>query len=359
MHPKELLPSRLAEVMKMTEGHLWCLSENFDRHYWPTRPRPVGKKIRELDVPKPFLKKQLRALHRFLARDFHPHGIVHGGASGKSCVTSATVHCGRKYMISRDIKDCYPSISPEALHVKLLKYGFSVATALLLSRLLTVRGHIPQGSPVSGDALNLFLHDGDVALGSFAGRRGTKLSRTYDDIIASVDVPDKISEVEDAIEAQIIGHDLAVNQKKKAEAGFQIHGNRPKVHNLVVEDRRGVGLPDDQARRAISLAEVYRRSAKVVSAGSLASVATKRAEIHGWMHYCRQIRFSPAAQIRRLMEAGDRYVARRLKRVGLGSETRQWWLQTERRNEPARIAKLWQRNCLLRAGVRTMGGALG
>jgi len=170
--PKDVTIDVLAKGMKLTGGQLTHLALNLDNGFHPTRKQRVGNRDREIDAPKKHVKARLRRLHRLLMRLTPAHRCAHGGARGKSCVTSARQHCGRRFIVTRDVKDCYPSILVDALKSRLRRLGFRSDVAWVLSLLLTVRGRVAQGSPVSSDALNLYLFDADRALSALAGTIG-------------------------------------------------------------------------------------------------------------------------------------------------------------------------------------------
>jgi hypothetical protein len=145
------------------------------------------------------------------------------------------------------------------------------------------------------------------------------------------------------VEKQIHGHGLAVNVKKRLRQGVQVRGGSspPRVHNLDVSSRRGVGIPEEQAQKALAVAEQYVRSARVVSAGTIEAVAYKRSVLHGWVCFCRQAEIGPSSHLRRLLDAGDRIVRRRLERLGLKAYKSKWWLNSGKHNEPRRLARQW------------------
>ncbi|MGD8451333.1 MAG: reverse transcriptase family protein [Phycisphaerae bacterium] len=312
-----------------------------DAAFLPTRQKRVCGKIREIDAPKPQTKSILRKLHRFLVRAVPPHPCAHGGAKSRSCFTSARRHLGRRYVVTRDVRDCYPSISQLELKKRLLGMGFGSDVALLLSFLCTVRGRMAQGSPVSSDALNLFLYDADRALSAACGRNGSRYSRTYDDMVISVQSPSLAEWPGDAMRRQIEGHGLSINARKLRMNGFAAQHREQRVHNLRVNNRRGVKIVAEQTAKALALAEAYLRGAKVVSADSLEGLARKRAQVAGWMYYTRQADFGPARHIKRLLEAGDRHVMRALASRGLSARRGKWWITSKKRNEPRRLAQAW------------------
>lgn len=343
MYPGKLTVDDIARAMTLSVPVLWGLARNMDQAFRPTRQKCVRGKTREIDAPKPVPKRVLRRLHRFLQRNIRAHPSAHGGARGRSCFTSARRHLGRRYVISRDIKDCYPSISQAALKNRLLALGMRSDVALLLSLLGTVRERVAQGSPVSSDALNLYFYDADRALSAACGRVGAGYSRTYDDMVISVDSPALAEWPGDAMRRQVAGHGLTINTRKLRKNGFRPRHHEQRVHNLVVNNRRGVRIADEQAKQAVELAESYLRGAKVIGPDSLEGLAYKRSQVTGWMYYCRQADIGPGRHIRRLLEAGDRHIQRALGAAGMVPHRNKWWVVAPGvRNEPVRLAAEWK-----------------
>lgn len=342
MHPRSVTIDEIARAVSLSESHLWALGRNMDRAFCPTRRKNVRGKVREIDAPKRMTRRILRRLHRFFQRKLRAHSSVHGGARSRSCFTAARKHMGRRYVVTRDIKNAYPSITQGALKHRLLRLGFRSDVALLLSLLLTVKGRLAQGSPVSSDALNFFLFDADRALSAACGKRGANYSRTYDDMVISVNSPRTAEWPGIAMRRQIENHGLQINLKKHREGGFQPSHYEQRVHSIVVNNKRGLRINGMQARHAVELAQSYIRSAKVVSHNSLEALAFKRSQVTGWMHYCRQAEFGPARHIRRLLDSGDRHVERALTEVGLIPYRNKWWLVSQVRNEPRRLTNAWR-----------------
>ena len=346
VQPSSIRPEDLANALPLSVDALWGIARSIhssaDAFYKPTRREQTKKgKLREIDEPKPFLKALLRREHSFIQEHLPAHKMAHGGVRGRSCFTSASTHKGRKYLIQRDIKDCYPSICTLALYRRLKRLGFRANTARLLSLLVTARGRVPQGSPTSSDALNLYLRDADQAILSLCGRLRCRASRVYDDFVISTDDPASVATVTRAIEREIAEHELQVNEAKRRRSGFLSPSKQQRVHNLEVKSRNGVGINRDQARVAIEAAESYVRTARCVSPDTLEVAARKRRKLTGYMGYCGQADYGPVKHLRRLLKQGDRLVCTRLLQAGI-TRKRKWWVISPSRNEPRRLERLWR-----------------
>ncbi|MEX2306489.1 MAG: reverse transcriptase domain-containing protein [Pirellulales bacterium] len=329
--------------MGLSLGKTWELGNNFEVCFKPRRMQCVGRKHRPIDPPYPGPKKLLRRLHRWLQSQEWHHPMAHGGIRRRSCFTSANVHLGQPNVWTRDASSCYPSISPDMFVRMLWKLGFRYDTAKLLTLLCTMRGQIPQGSPVSGDALNLFFWEMDQAISSRAGNQAIKPSQVADDIVLSGKNIESGEMLINVVEAELTKLGIKINQRKKQKAGFQDASKDRLVHGISTSKRRGTCINSKQTTFARQLAESYLVSCKSVSAESFEALANKRRSLVGWMHYCRQAHFSPAKHIRRLLEAGDRKISEKLLSLAITANKNKWWIVTRKRNEPRRIANVWQR----------------
>ncbi len=311
-----------------------------EEKYTPDKEKKGKSRI--IDPPKPEAKRLFRRLHRYLTRHIPAHGGAHGGVRGRSCFTSARKHLGKRHVVIRDVDNCYPSISTEQLRQEMLRNRYRSDVAWLLSRLFTVHGRIPQGSPLSSDALNIFLYRSDNVISSACGRHAAEYGRVYDDHVASFDADEFVDIVEEIMERQIAKAGLEINRRKCEINGHQPAHRRQLVHGLVVNSKRGIRIAPEQSKKALHAAESYLASARVVDADSIQMVAYKRQVVHGWMHQCRQAEHSPAKQIYRLLKAGDRKVEARLKQHGLARFCKAWWVNSKRKN-PRLIARAWRR----------------
>jgi hypothetical protein len=341
MKPSKLTPRVLASELHMSVPFLVRIACHVDGYYKPTRLQRIKGKLRQIDPPTYAFKKLLKRLHRFLQRDFDFHPAAHGGVRRRSCFTAATRHKGRQFIITRDVKDCYPSITADSLRRRLLRLGFRSDAAWLLCRLMTVHDRLPQGAPTSGDALNFFLYDADEEVSSVCTTSAARYTRTADDMVVSVCSMDAVNAHVAMLETQIEEHGLKVSQRKRDKHGLQPSHKQQRVHNIVVNNKRGTGIVPEHVKEAIRRAEDYVIAARCVSADSLEAVALKRSRVHGWMYYCRQARFSPARHLRRLLEQGDRLVCRRLQ-IEQVTRTRRWWLNIPRENRPKKLALRWR-----------------
>ena len=143
----------IAVSLKLPIKRLFQIARNIESYYCDRRQQETKPgKWRGHRRAKQRLKFRLKALHELLQAFGFYHPAAHGGVRGRSCFTAAREHLGKKAVSTRDIKDCYPSVTKEQFRQKLLALGFRSDTAFALAGFLTCRDRIPQGAPTSNDA---------------------------------------------------------------------------------------------------------------------------------------------------------------------------------------------------------------
>jgi hypothetical protein len=179
--------SWLADECGTTEDFLWILAKDSKVMYKPTRRqvKKGGRGYREIDAPKQEYKRILKRVTKVLSSHIRHHPAAHGGVPGRSSFTSARAHCGAKFVVTRDIKDCYPSISRKELFRAFRLLGASRPFAKFLSSIMTVHERIPQGGPPSCLALNLCFLRMDDHFYRRAESQHSNYRRLADDFVIS------------------------------------------------------------------------------------------------------------------------------------------------------------------------------
>ncbi len=355
MRAQDLRPADLARAAGATEEELWHMARNTQRHYFPTRKKPIRGKVRELDEPRPRLKAILQRIHRYLECLYPPHPRACGGVSGRSYLTSAQAHAGARIILTRDVEKCYPSTTAGEIRRALLKLGFRSDVAKLLSLLFTCQGRLPQGSPASSDAINLLFADSDHRLASLCGQARGTYTRVIDDFVISVNSPRAIKGLGKAMELEIASHGLAVNAEKRLRSGLQVRDDAKRVHKLRADQPRP-WMTKEKLREILQLSESYILGAKAADWSSLEALGDKHAQIQGHIATLQQIDPKHARHCKRLLRAGDETVARILHRLGFQAFRNHWWYRRSASrqaaargttrvrsyDEPKRLAAAWR-----------------
>lgn len=152
-------------------------------HSWEEPKRSGG--VRAIDAPQGRLRRILDRLQQQLRRIAVPD-CLHGGVPKRSNATNAENHTGKAQVVTMDIADFYPSVTSkrvyEIFHVRL---GCSPDIARYLTRLTTVNGHLPQGTPTSPLLAVLASEHMAKRLKTLADQFGLTFSLYVDDITCS------------------------------------------------------------------------------------------------------------------------------------------------------------------------------
>lgn len=145
--------------------------------------RTVG--FREISQPRESL---LRIQHWILSNilDALP---VHEAASAfhakASIRKNAAPHLQRPMVLSLDVRDFFPSISPDRVGDTYRRAGYSMEVAALLTRLTTLNDGLPQGAPTSPALSNHAMLEIDTIFSALSERRAIAYTRYADDLTFS------------------------------------------------------------------------------------------------------------------------------------------------------------------------------
>ncbi|HUG92521.1 MAG TPA: hypothetical protein VML55_16905, partial [Planctomycetaceae bacterium] len=189
---------------------------------------------------------------------------------------------------SADIRDCYNSMT-NAMVFRVFRHMLRLGESLsaLLTRLTTLRGHIPHGAPTSGALANLILSPIDVELERIAFAFNLKITRYVDNIDFSG------QQTYDAfvpIVASLQSLGFAVRRRKVFNAGWRsvkivtgrtVSGQRLRlprakranvranVHEVLCRHRNGLPVADKQMNRLRGRLHYLRSQGHPQEAGDL------------------------------------------------------------------------------------------
>ena len=231
---------QLATMLELSLPVIEQIAESASQRYH-VYPLVMGTKKRWIEAPDAELKLiQRKLLDRVLYR-ITPTKWAHGFVRGRSIVTGAEAHVGRKWVVNLDIKDFFPSVTRGQVARCVEPLCESNEEIELIASLVTRRGRLPQGAPTSPHLANLVVRRMDGRLAGLAETNGWNYTRYADDMSFSGDT---------APEAIIKTAKRIVN-----ESGFvlsaqktQIRGQHQRqcVTGLTVNER--VAIPKSQRR---------------------------------------------------------------------------------------------------------------
>jgi RNA-directed DNA polymerase len=137
---------KLAELLNLTTAEVEVLANAGSANYsfWTTAPK-LPKKPRHVEQPRIDLRGVQRRLTRLLAR-IEPPGYLHSAFRGRSYITNAAVHSPALPTAKIDIRKFFESTdSSRVASAFRTQFLCSVDVAAVLTKLTTIRGHIPTG----------------------------------------------------------------------------------------------------------------------------------------------------------------------------------------------------------------------
>jgi RNA-directed DNA polymerase len=163
--------------------------------------------IRYINASQGRLKRIQRLILDAILSRFPMPSHVHGCVKGRSIVTNASSHVGKKVVVNIDLSDFFRTITKE--HVKEIfksKFQFDDETSIILSNLTTFRGDLPIGAPSSPALANLAALELDEAIMRICNEKIQNseygYSRYVDDITVSGadDIVELLPSIYEAIE---------------------------------------------------------------------------------------------------------------------------------------------------------------
>lgn len=215
----------LAERLELSGGQLAWLAdvrglernvadERLRNYRYRLAPRRGGLP-RVIEAPKARLKEIQRWLLHEILDHIPAHDAAHGFTRGRSVITHADRHCGRRAVLRLDLKDFFASITAARVYGIFRTVGYTPAVAHVLTGLGTnttpqavwravpsatdprliqpqfwlgrqlATPHLPQGAPTSPALANLAAFGLDRRLTGLAASHGFGYSRYADDLTFS------------------------------------------------------------------------------------------------------------------------------------------------------------------------------
>jgi len=225
---------------------------NSPKHFYRyfTIPKRNGK-IRRISEPLPVLKEaQYYILNNILkkvpcsiyAKAYKPGATLKGNAK---------FHRKQPILVKLDLKDYFPSLhESRVFQLFHQSFGYGKSVSILMSKLCTLDGGLPQGAPTSPYLSNLLTSEMDDKIYQFCSSNGNlRYTRYADDISISGSM--NPSDIISGVSRIVSEHHLQINKSKTAV--FRPH-KRQVVTGVVVNNK--IQAPKDY-RRSIRLEMHY------------------------------------------------------------------------------------------------------
>ncbi|MFN1216778.1 reverse transcriptase family protein [Chryseobacterium kwangjuense] len=110
---------------------------------------------------------------------------VHGGVKKKNNITNAKKHQGKKYVLTTDLQEFFPSVKSPIVYQTFIDLGFNKQFAFYITRFVTWKGELPQGTPTSTHIANIVFLKIDNQLITFCEQHDITYTRFVDDLTFS------------------------------------------------------------------------------------------------------------------------------------------------------------------------------
>ena len=155
---------------------------------------------------------------------------------GKSLRENARFHKRKQKVVSLDITDFFPSIGFGAVLGLFHNMGYSKPVCVMLARLCTLNGKLPQGAPTSPMLSNLFFKKTDDIIFHYCRKRDILYTRYADDLVFSGNNL-KPQHLISFVKMLLSSRHMNLNEKKTKVMG---RGSRQFVTGVVVNDKMQV-----------------------------------------------------------------------------------------------------------------------
>ena len=212
------------------------------RGYYRRIPIKHKGKIRETwDALPPLKSIQARIQCLILRKVTYPgylQGSIRDEEQARDFVSNASLHCGRRIVISEDIENFFPSTTSGLIHnLWCSLFHFPDRIAHVLTGLTTLEGYLPQGAKTSSYLANLALWRTEPRLVESLTRQGFTYSRYVDDITLSTDRRLTGNEISEVVR-QIAGMCSPLGFRlKRSKHSLTTSGNRMYTTRLMVNRR--------------------------------------------------------------------------------------------------------------------------
>jgi RNA-directed DNA polymerase len=156
-----------------------------EKRYYEFRiPKRRGGE-RAILAPQMELKILQKRLAELLKKVYKPRNVVHGFTGGRSIVSNASCHVGRRFVLNVDIKDFFPSIHFGRVRglFTCQAIGAEGLAATVLTQICCHRGALPAGAPTSPIISNMVCARLDRELVELAKKYKCYYSRYVDDLL--------------------------------------------------------------------------------------------------------------------------------------------------------------------------------
>lgn len=190
--------------------------------------------VRTISAPVTALKIIQRKLNVVLLQVYSPKPSVHSFLIGKSVLSNARVHVGRRNVLNIDLEDFFPSINFGRVRGLFMgiPYRLNPTVATVLAQICCSDNQLPQGAPSSPIVTNLICAKMDSQLMRLAQANRSDYTRYADDITFSTNLrefPSAMASLDDLGQVEV-GAEL---KGIIADNGFTINAGKTRLRGRI------------------------------------------------------------------------------------------------------------------------------
>lgn len=203
-------------------------------------PKRTRGEMRAIKAPDKGLRRIQRLLLLCLTAAFTTcDEAAHGFVPGRSVLTNAQPHAGRRFVLNLDLKDFFTNTHYGRVErmLQLTPFSLSPAVARLVANLCCDQGSLPQGAPTSPLLTNVVCQRLDRRLRQLATRHRATYTRYADDLTFSSQRPAFREPFYAELKVILDAEGYEENAQKRR---LQLPNTRQEVTGIVVNEQPNV-----------------------------------------------------------------------------------------------------------------------
>lgn len=229
----------LSNKTRLSKYLLYHMTTNTDHFYKQVKMKKKNGDERILSCPSKKLKAVQAWILVNILEKIPIESVATAYIKGKNIKDNVTIHHENKFVLCLDIKNFFDKISSKWVYCLFHSLGYNKFMSILLTKLCTYKGYLPQGGVTSPCLSNILCKRLDRRILGYAGRRNIVYSRYADDLILSNNDP------------AILLKSLLFIKKIIQNEGFELKeektrvlrpGHRKKITGLVISDDNKIGI---------------------------------------------------------------------------------------------------------------------
>ncbi len=226
---------RVAQQIGISSSYLSTIVRRCDWQYKAFYRTKRSRDLRRIEAPNTTLK----AIQRWILLNVLERVPVSERAQGfvkhRGIRNNAAYHLGRRYLLTIDIKDFFPSIKRDRVRDVFLEATNDVDAAEIYSALCTFRDRLPQGGVTSPILSNLVFRPADAKIIDVCSRGNVTYSRYADDMTFASNDFQALKAIYNQVENIVKSEGFRINRKKTR---YSSGNNRMLVTGLTLNSGR-------------------------------------------------------------------------------------------------------------------------